>query len=329
MNIKIFCPALCALLLALTFPVAAQQTAKSARIGLLIPNTAEIAKRNPRTQAFLQGLRELGWVEGQNLTIERRFAEGKLERLPNLAAELVSLKVDVIVTAAAPSAKAAKDATSIIPIVILDPGDPVGTGLIASLARPGGNVTGVTSIAPDLAGKRLELLKEATPKISRVAVVFNAAVPPAELAMNEMEVTGRALRIAIQSAAVQGPTNLEAAFAAILKNRADALIVFPDPLTFSNQDAIVDFTIKNRLPALFGAQEFVESGGLISYGPSYPGMFHRGAYYVDRILKGARPSDLPVEQPSKFDLVINLKAAKQIGLAIPPNVLARADKVIK
>ena len=329
MNRKIVCLALCALLLALTFPVAAQQTAKSARIGLLLPNTAEIAKRNPRTQAFLQGLRELGWVEGQNLTIERRFAEGKLERLPNLAAELVSLKVDVIVTAAAPSAKAAKDATSIIPIVILDPGDPVGTGLIASLARPGGNVTGVTSIAPDLAGKRLELLKEATPKISRVAVVFNAAVPPAELAMNEMEVTGRALRIAIQSAAVQGPTNLEAAFAAILKNRADALIVFPDPLTFSNQDAIVDFTIKNRLPALFGAQEFVESGGLISYGPSYPGMFHRGAYYVDRILKGARPSDLPVEQPSKFDLVINLKAAKQIGLAIPPNVLARADKVIK
>ena len=329
MNRKIVCPGLCALLLALTSPVAAQQTAKSARIGLLLPNTAEIAKRNPRTQAFLQGLRELGWVEGQNLTIERRFAEGKLERLPNLAAELVSLKVDVIVTAAAPSAKAAKDATSIIPIVILDPGDPVGTGLIASLARPGGNVTGVTSIAPDLAGKRLELLKEATPKISRVAVVFNAAVPPAELAMNEMEVTGRALRIAIQSAAVQGPTNLEAAFAAILKNRADALIVFPDPLTFSNQDAIVDFTIKNRLPALFGAQEFVESGGLISYGPSYPGMFHRGAYYVDRILKGARPFDLPVEQPSKFDLVINLKAAKQIGLAIPPNVLARADKVIK
>ena len=329
MNRKILSLAICVLLLALIFPAAAQQTAKNPRIGLLLPNTPEIVKRNPRMQAFLRGLQELGWIETQNLNIDRRFAEGKLERLPNLAAELVSLKVDVIVTAAAPSAKAAKDATNVIPIVILDPGDPVGTGLIASLARPGGNVTGVTSIAPDLAGKRLELLKEASPKISRVGVVFNAAVPPAELAMNEMEVTGRALGIVIQSAAVQGPTSLEAAFAGILRNRTDALIVFPDPLTFSNQDAIVDFAIKNRLPALFGAQEFVESGGLISYGPSYPGMFHRGAYYVDRILKGARPSDLPVEQPTKFELVINLKAAKQIGLTIPPNVLARADKVIR
>jgi ABC-type uncharacterized transport system substrate-binding protein len=318
-----------AMLFALSLPAKAQQGGKIRRIAFLSPGTPERQARNPRSQAFLQGLRDFGWIEGQNLVIERRFAEGQFSRLAELAVELASLNVDVIVTAAAPSAKAAKDATGTIPIVILDPGDPVGTGLVTSLARPGGNVTGVTSIAPDLAGKRLELLKEAAPKISRVAVVFNSVIPPSEIAMNEMEATGRALRLRIQSAAVQGPKGFDDAFAAMTQQRADSFIVFPDPLTFSNQEVIVNFAAKSRIPGLFGAMEFVEIGGLMSYGPSYPGMFRRGAYYVDRILKGTNPSDLPVEQPTKFELVINLKTAKQIGVTIPPNVLARADKVIK
>jgi putative ABC transport system substrate-binding protein len=307
----------------------AQQITKVARIGLLSPGDPQRQTRNPRMQAFLLGLRELGWVEGQNLVIERRFAYDQFSRLGELAAELAALNVDVIVTAAFPSAKSAKNATTTIPVVILDPGDPVGTGLVASLARPGGNVTGVSSIAPDLATKRLEVLKEAAPKISRVAVLFNNEIPPAEIAMKELQVTARMLKVGIQSVAVQSAKSFDNAFDAIAQQRADALIVFPDPLTFSNSDIIVNFADKSRRPALYGAQEFVEAGGLMSYGPSYPSMFRRGAYFVDRILKGTKPADLPVEQPMQFEFVINLKAAKQIGLTIPPNVLARADKVIK
>jgi len=307
----------------------AQGTGKMHRIGMLLPNTPAIVARSPRIQAFLQGLRELKWIEGQNVAIEWRFAEGQFQQLAALAAELTNIKVDVIVTAAAPAAKAAKEATSTIPVVIIDPGDPVGTGLVRSLARPGGNVTGVTSIAPDLAAKRLALLKETVPALTSIAVLFNAAIPPAEIAMTELQVAARTLSLRIQSVAVQGPMGLEKAFATITNERANGLVVLPDPLTFSNQEAITSFALANKIPALFGAREFVAIGGLMSYGPSYPGMFRRGAYYVDRILNGANPADLPVEQPTKFELVINLTTAKALGLDLPPMLLARADEVIE
>ena len=316
---------------AAAWPLAAraQTTGKVYRIGMLLPNTPAIVARNPRIQAFLQGLRELNWIEGQNVAIEWRFAEGQFQRLATLAAELATIKVDVIVTAAAPAAEAAKEATSTIPVVIIDPGDPVGTGLVLSLARPGGNITGVTSIAPDLAAKRLALLKETVPAITSVAVLFNAAVPPAEIAMMELQVAAQALSLRIQSVAIEGPIGLEKAFATITDERVNGLVVFPDPLTFSNQEAITNFALANKIPALFGAREFVAIGGLMSYGPSYAGMFRRGAYYVDRILKGANPADLPVEQPTKFELVINLKTAKALGLEVPPTLIARADEVIE
>jgi ABC-type uncharacterized transport system substrate-binding protein len=307
----------------------AQQTGKLPRIGMLLPNTPAIAARNPRIQAFLQGLRDLGWNDEKNMAIEWRLAEGQLQRLPALAAELVNIKVDVIIAASAPAAKAAKEATSTVPIVILDPGDPVGTGLVRSLARPGGNVTGVTSIAPDLAAKRLALLKEAVPAITSVAILFNAAIPPAEIAMTELRVAALAMNLRIQPVPIQGPTGLAEAFSKITNEQASGLVVFPDPLTFSNQEAITKFALANKIPALFGAKEFVDDGGLMSYGPSYPGMFRRGAYYVDRILKGTKPADLPVEQPTKFELVINIKTAKALGLTVPPTLLARADQMIE
>ena len=317
------------LLLVAPLAAASPQARKVYRIGLLFPNTPALVARSPRVAAFVQGLQDFGWVEGQNVTFERRFAEEQLGRLPELAADLVRLKVDVIVAAAAPSARAAKDATSTIPIVMLDPGDPVGSGLVGSLARPGGNLTGVTSIAPDLTGKRLALLKEAVPGITRVAVLFNAAIPPAEVAMKEVQAAGRTLGLHIQSAPVQGPKGLDEAFGAISQEQANGLIVFPDPLTFSNQEAITNFAVKNRIPGLFGAKEFVEAGGLMSYGPSYPSMFRRGAHYVDRILRGAKPGDLPVEQPTQFELVINSKTAKALGLTIPQSLLVRADRIVE
>jgi putative ABC transport system substrate-binding protein len=242
----------------------AQGTAKVYRIGMLLPNTPAIAARNPRIQAFLQGLRELGWIEGQNVIIEWRFGEGQFQRLAALAGELANIKVDVIVTAAAPAAMAAKEATSSIPVVILDPGDPVGAGLVRSLAQPGGNITGVTSIAPDLAAKRLALLKETVPAMTGVAVLFNAAIPPAEIAVTEFQVVAQTLSLRIQSVAVQGPMGLQKAFATITNERADGLVVLPDPLTFSNQEEITNFALANKIPALFGAREFVAIGGLMS-----------------------------------------------------------------
>jgi putative ABC transport system substrate-binding protein len=316
-------------LLATPLAAEAQPAARTPRIGVLLPGTPATAARSPRMQAFYQSLRDLGWVEGQNVVFERRYAEGQYDRLSALATELARLNVDVIVTASTPPAKAAKSATTSIPIVILDPGDPVATGLVTSLARPGGNVTGVSSIAPDLAAKRLEMLKEAAPKTSRVAVLFNAAIPPAEIAMRELKAAAQVLGLQIQSVAVQGPKGFEDAFGTIAQDRADGLIVFPDPLTFTNQELIANFAAKSRVSSLYGAKEFVEIGGLMSYGPSYPGMFRRGAYYVDRILKGAKPADLPVEQPTKFELIINLKTAKALGLTIPQSLLQRADEVIQ
>ena len=316
---------------AATWPLAAhaQGTRRVRRIGMLLPNTPTVAARSPRIQAFLQGLRDLGWIDGQSVTIEWRFAEGQTSRLAALADELAKAKVDVIVTAAAPAAKAAKEATATIPVVIIDPGDPVGTGLVRSLARPGGNVTGVTSIAPDLAAKRLALLKEAVPAITSVAVLFNVATPPAEIAMTELKVAARTLNVRIEPFPAQGPKNLAEQLAALASQRLEGLLVFPDPLTFSNEQAITNFALANKIPALYGAKEFAGSGGLMSYGPSYPGMFRRSAYYVDRILKGADPADLPVEQPTKFELVVNLKTAKTLDIDIPPTLLARADEVIE
>jgi putative ABC transport system substrate-binding protein len=307
----------------------AQSAMKIYRIGILLPNTPEIAARNPRIQAFLQGLRELNWIDGRSVTLEWRYGEGQLSRLPALAAELANIKVDVIVTAAAPAAKAAKEATDTIPVVIIDPGDPVGTGLVRSLARPGGNITGVTSIAPDLSGKRFALLKEAVPAMTTVAVLFNAGIPPAEIAMAELRIAAQTLNLRIQSVAIRGPAGLAGALASITSPKVEGLLVFPDPLTFSNQESITEFALANDIPALYGAKEFVSIGGLMSYGPSYPGLFGRAAYFVDRILKGTNPADLPVEQPSKFELVINMKTAKALGLSVPPTLLARADEVIE
>ena len=307
----------------------AQRIGKMYRIGMLLPGTPAIVARNPRIQAFVQGLRELDWVDGQNVTLEWRYGEGQTSPLAALAAELANIKVDVIVTAAASAAQAAKEATGTIPIVIIDPGDPVATGLVRSLARPGGNVTGVTSIAPNLAAKRLALLKETAPTVTSVAVLFNADVPPAEIAMAELRLTAQTLNLRIQPVAVQNSARLAEALAAMRAAQIEGLFVFPDPLTFSNQEAITEFAIGNKIPALYGAKEFVSIGGLMSYGPSYPAMFRRGAYYVDRILKGANPADLPVEQPTKFELVINVKTAKALGLTIPPLTLASADEVIE
>lgn len=307
----------------------AQPVGKPARIGMLLPNTAEIAAGNPRIAAFLLGLRDLGWIEGRNLVIEWRFAAGQLNRLAELAADLVRIGVDVIVTAAAPSAIAAKTASSSIPVVMLDPGDPVGLGLVESLARPAGNVTGVSSIAPELAAKRLALLKETAPGVARIAVLFNAAIPPAEIALQELQAAARIIGVQVQSVPAQGPKGLDEAFRVIAQERIDGVIVFPDPLTFWNQNRIISFAASSRIPVMYGAREFAEAGGLMSYGPSYPAMFRRGAYYVDRILKGAKPADLPVEQPTTFELVVNLKTAKDLRLTMPPEMLVRADRVIE
>lgn len=316
-------------LCAVPLVASAQHAGKVARIGMLLPNTSEIVARNPRIAAFLKGLRDLGWIEGQNLVIERRFAEGQPGRLAELAADLARIGVDAIVTAAAPSALAAQTATRSIPIVVLDPGDPVGLGLVASLARPGGNITGVSSIAPALAAKRLALLKEVVPATVRVVVLANAAIPPAEIAMRELEATAKVLGVQIQSVPIKGVKGIEQAFGEIARQHADGILVFPDPLTFSNEVTITGFALKSRIPALYGAMEFVQAGGLMSYGPSYPEMFRRGANYVDRILKGAKPGDLPIEQPTRFEFVVNLKTAKALGLTIPQSVLQRADQVIE
>ena len=333
MNRKFLVSVLAPFIFAIVESADAQQAGKVPRMGLLhpIPNprSAGSTTRNPRIRAFGEGLRELGLIEGQSITIEHRYAGDNSDRLRDAVAELVQLKVDVIVTLSTPPAKAAKAGTSTIPIVIIDPGDPVGIGLVDSLARPGGNITGLSSVAPDLAAKRLELLKEAFPKTPRVALLFNAAIPPAEVGLKEMRLAAPTLGQQLQFVEVQGADGFERAFEGMTKERATALVVFPDPLTFRNQEVIVAFANKSRIPTMFGESEFVNRGGLMSYGPSYPAMFYRAATYVDKILKGAKPADLPVEQPMRFEFVVNLKTANQLGLTIPPNLLVRADKVIR
>jgi putative tryptophan/tyrosine transport system substrate-binding protein len=327
MRKKVIGLTLSATLFALSVNIEAQQPKKVHRIGFLVPGSA--SGYASLVDAFRQGLRELGYVEGKNIIIEYRYTEGKEGPLPELAADLVRLKVDVIVTASTPDALVTKQRTGTIPIVMAVSGDPLGSGLVASLARPGGNVTGLTSIASDLSGKRLELLKEVVPRISRLAVLGNPSNVLTASTMRETEVAAQALQVKPQILEVRGPDDFETAFQAATKGRADALIVLPDPVFTGQRRRIVDVAAKSRLAAIFYTKEFVEAGGLMSYGPNFSDLFRRAATYVDKILKGAKPADLPVEQPTKFELVINLKAAKQIGLTIPPNVLARADKVIR
>jgi putative ABC transport system substrate-binding protein len=280
--------------------------------------------------AFRQQLRQLGYVEGQNLVIEYRWAADRDDQLPRLAADLVQLKVDVIVVEGhTPAIQAAKQATSTIPIVMAVSGDPVNTGLVESLARPGGNVTGLSLLTPDLAPKRLELLKEAVPTLARVAVLWNAANPVKVLDWHETQAAASALGLQLQSLAVRGPTDFDGAFAATTRDRADALVVLPDGLINSHRKQIVDFAMTSRLPGMYPYREFVAAGGLMSYAPSYVDLFRRAAVYVDRILQGAKPADLPVEQPIKFELVLNLKTAQALGITIPPMLLFQADEVIR
>jgi putative ABC transport system substrate-binding protein len=326
MSGKIFAWLLATVLL-ITAPAAeAQQPGKIPQIGVLSGGSS--STNSTRIQAFRHGLQESAWVEGQNIIIESRYAEGKLERLPVLAAELVASRVHVIVAQAPAAVRAAKNATSTIPIVMAHGGDPVAQGFVASLARPGSNVTGLSNFSAELSGKRLELLKEAFPKVSRVAVIWNPEAPGPVLTFKELEIAAKTLKVQLESLQVRGPNDFEGAFQAA-KERAGSLVVIQDVVTVTHLKRIVDLAAKKHLPAIYMEAEFAEAGGLMSYGPSQPEMFRRAAYYVDKILKGAKPADLPVEQPTKFELVINLKTAKQIGLTIPPNVLARADKVIR
>jgi putative tryptophan/tyrosine transport system substrate-binding protein len=319
--------ALCAMLLALCASAEAQQPGKVPRIGYLI--TSSPSAIAPRMEAFQQGLRELGYVEGKNIVIERLHAEGKLDRLPELAAELVRLNVDVIVTSGPTATRPAKGATSTIPIVMTFDDDPVGSGFVASLARPGGNITGLSTLAPEISGKQLELLKEIVPRLSRVAVFGTSTRQGTAQALKEMELAAGALAVKLQYLDIEDPNDIETAFRAAIKGRADALLVLQSPVFNSQRAQIADLAQKSRLPAAYPRREFVEDGGLMSYGASISDLDRRAATYVDKILKGAKPSDLPVEQPIKFEFIVNLKAAKQIGLTIPPNVLARADKVIR
>jgi len=328
MKRKITVLVLSALLLALCLPVQAQQPAKVARIGVL-------AALGPydnadRIEAFRQGLRELGYVEGKNIVIENRWAEGKVERLSDLAIELVRLKVDVIVTTGPIPTRAAKEATSTIPIVMTQDSDPVGSGFVASLARPGGNITGLSTLRPELSGKQLELLKEVIPKLSRVAVFGTSTHPGNAQILREVEFAAGGFGVKLQYLDVLSRKDIETAFRGAGKGRAEAvLMMVAGGVSLPHRTEIAELAVKNRLPAIHQNRIYVEAGGLMSYGVNFADLDRRAATYVDKILKGAKPADLPVEQPTKFEFIVNLKAAKQIGLTIPPNVLARADRVIK
>lgn len=306
----------------------AQQPTKILRIGFLAAATPATAAH--LLEAFKQGLHEHGYVEGKNTVLELRFGEGKAEQFPILAAELVRLKVDVIVALTNPVIDAVRQATQTIPIIMPAASDPVGAGFVASLARPGGNITGLTGYSPELNGKRLEILKEAFPKLSRVALLLSPNFPGSTLDLKETESAARALGLRMQPLEVRDDSDIDRSFKAMIKERADALTMFPGhPVLFVNRKKIVELAANHRLPTMYSLIEFVEAGGLMFYGPDLLVGYRRAADYVDKILKGAKPAELPVEQPTKFDLVINLKTANQIGLTIPPNVLARADRVIK
>jgi putative ABC transport system substrate-binding protein len=327
MKAKILVYALPALILTSIHLAEAQQPTKVPRIGFLI--AAPSSSVSARLEAFRQGLRELGYVEGKNIVIEWRSAEGKADLLPVLAAELVRLKVEVIVTAGPIPTRAAKEATSTIPIVMAYDDDPVGNGFVASLARPGGNITGLSALAPELSGKRLELLREIVPKLSSVAVLGTSTQPGYTQVLRETELAGGALKVKLQYLDVLDPKDIETAFRAAGKGPDDAVLTMTSPILYAQRAQLADRAVKSRLPAIYHQSQFVEDGGLISYGVSFTDMDRRAATYVDKILKGRKPADLPVEQPIKFELIINLKAANQIGLTIPQSVLYRADKVIK
>jgi len=304
----------------------AQQPARIHRIGILSPVSGSVL--SARVEAFRQRLRELGYLEGKNIVIEYRYADGKRERVPDLAAELVRLKVDVIVTIGPGATLAAKKASGTIPIVFAGASDPLGTGIVSSLAQPGGNITGLSLMVPDLDGKRLELLKEAVPKVARVAFLWQPG-GRRNLRLTEMEAAAKALGLKLLSLPVRSLDDFEGAFARAKKERAQALITTTGGLIITQQRRVLDFAAKNRLPAIYHYSEFVEAGGLMSYGPDNTDIWRRAADFVDKILKGAKPAEIPVEQPMKFEFVVNLKSAKQIGVTISPNVLVRADKVIR
>jgi putative ABC transport system substrate-binding protein len=322
---NVFCFAFGAALFVLCVPVAAQHAEKVPRIGVLVASSQSFYSN--RIEAFRKGLRELGYVEGKNIALEYRFAEGNAERLHELAADLVRVKVDVIV--AAGSAAAAKKATKTIPIIFAASADPVGSGIVASLAKPGGNLTGLTILAPNLSGKRLELLKEAFPRVTRVGFLRDPFSVNSPVVWKEAQAAAQSLGLQLQSLEVHSPSDFAIAFETLKREGAQALITTPNPLINAHRSQILEFVAKNRLPAIFSAPEIADAGGLMSYSPDYLEMFRRAALFVHKILNGAKPADLPLEQPTKFELVINLKTAKQIGLTIPPNVLARADRVIR
>ena len=307
--------------------VQAQQPAKVPRIGLLSPFSP--SGTSPWHQAFRQGLRDLGWVEGKNISIEYRYAEGRNDRLPDLAADLVRLKVDIIVASVSTDALAAQKATRAIPIVMASAGDPVSSGLVESLARPGGNITGLSQMAAELAGKRLELLKEMVPKLSRVAVLWNPQGRSSTQSWNELQLPARQLGVQLQSLPVRSPNDFAKAFEDATRARAGALAIMPDPVFVTNLKRIADLAAKHRLASIFHLREFADAGGLVTYGIDRSDMFRRAATFVDKILKGAKPADLPVEQPTRFELVINMKTAKALGLTLPPSLLLRADQVIE
>jgi putative ABC transport system substrate-binding protein len=305
----------------------AQQQSKVPRVGFLF--VSSLSSNSARIGAFRQGLHELSYVEAKNIGIEWRSADGKPDRVPALAAELVGLKVDVIVTAGPAATRPAKDATDTIPIVMAQDTDPVGNRFVASLARPGGNITGLSTLSPELSGKQLELLREIVSRLSRVVVMGNSSRPGNAQALRETELAAGAFKVKIQYHDVLDRQDIDAAFRAAKKEHAEAVLMLGNPIATSQRTQIIDLAVKNRLPVIYDRPEFVEDGGLMTYSVSQNDLYRRAATYVDKILKGAKPADLPVEQPKKFELIINLKAAKQIGLTIPPNVLARADRVIR
>jgi putative ABC transport system substrate-binding protein len=318
---------LCAMLFALCSQTHAQQRTKIPRIGFLA--TVSPSTISDRLEAFRQGLRDLGYVEGKTIVIEFRWAEGRVDRLPDLATELVRLKVEVIVTSGPTPTRSTKEATVTIPIVMTQVGDPVGNGFVASLARPGGNITGLSTLAPELSGKQLKLLKEIIPKLSRVAVLGTSTNPDNAQSLKETELAAGAFGVKLQFLNVLGPKDIETAFRAARNGRADAILALSSRVLVSQRTQVVDLAVKSQLSAIYRNREDVEAGGLMSYGVSLTDLSRRAATYVDKILKGAKPADLPVEQPTKLELVINLKAAKQIGLTIPPHVLAKADSIIR
>ena len=314
-------------LLTAPFVVEAQPAAHVPRLGLLIPGSASAFAS--RIEAFRHGLRDLGYVEGRNIAIEYRFADGQADRLPALVADLVRLPVDAIVVDGILTIRAAQHATTTIPIVMAVIGDPVGAGLVASLARPGGNITGLSLMLPEVSGKRLELLREAVPQFSHVAVLWNPEVHDSRVVFEETQTAAQALGLHLQSREVRSPAEFDQAFAAMTRAHADALVVISNALFFSHRRQLAELTVRHRLPAMFHSREYAEAGGLMAYGANGEDLYRRAATYVDKLLKGAKPADLPIEQPTKFEFVINLKTAEALGLTIPPLVLFQADEVIK